>query len=62
MSIRDLMDMIFGKKGEPPKNPKLFARENPTKHWGSKRRRHDKKIRAAQKRAKASRKRNRGRR
>jgi hypothetical protein len=62
MSIRDLMDMIFGHKGELPKNPKLFSRDKPTKHWGSKRRRHDKKIRMAQKRAKASRKRNRGRR
>lgn len=63
--LRELVEMIFGKKGEVPKSPKLFAREAPTKHWGSKKnqnkRRHKLKLRAAQKRAKQSRKRNRRR-
>ena len=58
MGLRDLMQMIFG-DGTIPKNPKLYRDTGPSKHWGSKRRRHDKKIRAAQKRARASRKRNR---
>jgi hypothetical protein len=54
-----LREMIFGDGKTVPKNPKLYRQEKPSKHWGSKKRRHEKKIRAAQKRARASRKRNR---
>lgn len=58
MGLRDLMHMIFGDGLTVPKNPKLYQETGPSKHSGSKRRRHDKKIRAAQKRARESRKRN----
>jgi hypothetical protein len=60
MGLKDLKEWIFG-TGVLPKNPKLHKSDSPTKHPGSKRRRHDKKIKAAQKRAKQSRKRNRRR-
>ena len=61
-AIDRLNKMIFG-DGKLPKRPKLFAPEEPTRHWGSKKnqnkRWHKLKLRAAQKRAKQSRKRNR---
>jgi len=57
--LKHLIEMIFGKKGEIPKHPKMFAREAPSKHWGSKRKFNKKRARRKDKRAKASRKRNR---
>lgn len=59
MGLKSLMDMIFGTGLEVPKNPKLYKREQPTKHWGSKKRFNKAKARQKNRRARASRKRNR---
>lgn len=57
MHIKDAVEWVLSKA-----RTRDFKKETPTKHPGSKksRARHKKKIRAAQKRAKLSRKRNRG--
>lgn len=59
MGIKDLMNTIFGTGNTVPKNPKLTRREQPTKHWGSKKRYDKNKQRRRAKRARASRKINR---
>lgn len=59
MGLKDLLHMIFGTGDTVPKNPKLTRREAPTKHWGSKKPFNKAKARRKDKRAKASRKKNR---
>lgn len=59
MGLKDLIHMIFGTGDTIPKNPKLTRREAPTKHWGSKKRFNKTKARQKDRRARASRKRNR---
>lgn len=59
MFFKGLTDLIFGDGTSVPKRPKLYRSENPTKHWGSKKRVNKKKNRAADKRARMSRKVNR---
>jgi hypothetical protein len=56
MHIKEAVEWVLSKA-----RTRVLWKETPTRHPGSKKRRHDKKLKAAQKRAKQSRKRNRRR-